>query len=277
MTKTIVITGASDGIGAAAARELVSLGEHVVVVGRSLMKTKAIAEELGVDYFTADFAKLSEVRTLAANLKKKYKTIDVLANNAGGMLDSSSKTEDGFGLAFQVNYLAPFLLTHLLLDTLIASKATIINTSSMAHLRAGSLRFDDLAHSIRHSGWGAYASVKLLNILFTREFNAQYAHKGVSAVAFHPGVVKTSFGTEGSKLVKAFYSSWLASVVFLTPAQGADTLVWLATHEAKTDWKPGEYYVKRKIAATSREARNTKLATKVWHDTLKLLDLPDAE
>lgn len=273
MTKTIVITGASDGIGAAAARELVALGEHVVVVGRSPMKTKAIAEELGVDYFTADFAKLSEVRAFAANLKKKYKRIDVLANNAGGMLDSSSKTEDGFGLAFQVNYLAPFLLTYLLLDRLTASGATIINTSSMAHLRAGPLRFDDLAHSIRHSGWGAYAGVKLLNILFTREFKVRYARKGVSAVAFHPGVVKTSFGTEGSKLVRAFYGSWLASAIFLTPAQGADTLVWLATHEANKDWKPGEYYVKRKVAQTSREARDMKLATKVWNETLTLLDL----
>lgn len=273
MTKTIVITGASDGIGAAAARELVGLGEHVVIVGRSPAKTKAIAQELGVDYFTADFAKLSEVRALAAHLKKKYKTIDVLANNAGGMVDPSAKTVDGFGLAFQVNYLAPFLLTYLLLDTLTASRATIINTSSMAHLRAGPLRFDDLAHSIGHSGWGAYAGVKLLNILFTREFNTRYGRTGMSAVAFHPGVVKTSFGTEGSKLVKSFYGSWLASVVFLSPSQGADTLVWLATHEAKKDWKPGEYYVKRKVAQTSREARDAKLAAKVWRDTLELLEL----
>ena len=273
MTKTIVITGASDGIGAAAARELVKHGQKVVIVGRSLEKTKAIAKELGVDYFTADFSKLDEVRKLAASLKKKYKKIDVLANNAGGMINPQQTTVDGFGLAFQVNYLAPFLLTHLLLDTLIASKATIINTSSMAHLRAGTLRFDELSRAIKQSGWGAYSAVKLLNILFTRELNQKYADKGVSAVAFHPGVVKTSFGTEGSKLVKAFYGSWVASAVFLTPAQGADTLVWLATHEAKTDWVPGEYYVKKKIAATSRDARDENLAETVWNDTMTLLDL----
>ena len=275
MIKTIVITGASDGIGAAAARELVKQGQKVVVVGRSLEKTKAIAKELGVDYFTADFSKLDEVRKLAADLKKKYKTIDVLANNAGGMINPQQTTVDGFGLAFQVNYLAPFLLTHLLLDTLIASKANIINTSSMAHLRAGTLRFDELSRAIKQSGWGAYAGVKLLNILFTREFNKKYAGKGVSAVAFHPGVVKTSFGTEGSKLVKAFYGSWIASAVFLTPAQGADTLVWLARHEANEDWIPGEYYVKRKIAATSRDARDAELAKTVWNDTMKLLDLTE--
>lgn len=274
MTKTIVITGASDGIGAAAARELVKQGQKVVVVGRSPEKTKAIAKELGVDYFTADFAKLHDVRKLAYDLKKKYKTIDVLANNAGGMMDPLATTTDGFGLAFQVNYLAPFLLTHLLLDTLIASKATIINTSSRAHNGAGKLRFDELARGDKHSGWGAYASVKLLNILFTRGFNEQYADKGVYAVAFHPGVVKTSFGTDGSKLVKAFYSSKLADMMFLTPAQGADTLVWLATHEPKNDWTPGEYYVKRKVAPMSQSARDMQLALNVWYETLKLLDIP---
>jgi len=274
MTKTIVITGASDGIGAAAARELVKQGQHVVVLGRSPEKTKAIAEELGVDYFTADFAKLHEVRKLAADLKKNYKTIDVLANNAGGVMDPLKTTSDGFGLAFQVNYLAPFLLTHLLLDTLIASKATIINTSSRAHTAAGKLRFDELARGDKYSSWGAYSAVKLLNILFTRGFNEQYADKGVYAVAFHPGVVKTSFGTDGSKLVKAFYSSKLADLMFLTPAQGADTLVWLATHEPKKDWTPGEYYVKRKVAKMTRDARDMTLAVNVWYDTLKLLDIP---
>jgi len=274
MKKTIVITGASDGIGAAAARELVKQGENVVIVGRSPEKTKAIAEELGADYFTADFSKLSDVRKLASELKRNYKTIDVLANNAGGMMDPLKTTVDGYGLSFQVNYLAPFLLTHLLLDTLIASKATIINTSSRAHTGAGKLRFDELARGDKHSSWGAYSSVKLLNILFTRGFNEQYADKGVFAVAFHPGVVKTSFGTDGSRLTKAFYSSWLASALFLTPAEGADTLVWLATHTPKQDWTPGEYYVKRKVAPMSRSARDMQLAVSVWYDTLKLLNIP---
>lgn len=274
MTKTIVITGASDGIGAAAARELVKQGQSVVIVGRSPEKTKAIAEELKSDYFIADFAKLGEVRKLAAELKKKYKKIDVLANNAGGMMDASAKTEDGFGLAFQVNYLAPFLLTHLLLDTPLASKATIINTSSRAHTGAGKLRFEELSRGESHSGWGAYAAVKLLNILFTRALNELYAIKGVYAVAFHPGVVKTSFGTDGSKLVKSFYSSKLADLMFLTPAQGADTLVWLAMHEPKKDWTPGEYYVKRKVAPMTRNARDMTLAVTVWYKTLALLGIP---
>jgi NAD(P)-dependent dehydrogenase (short-subunit alcohol dehydrogenase family) len=269
MTRTIVITGASDGIGAAAARELVKQGEKVVIVGRSPEKTKKIAKELGTDFFIADFAKLSEIRRLAEGLKAKYKTIDVLANNAGGMVDAKAVTEDGFGMAFQVNYLAPFLLTNLLLDTLVASKATVISTSSMAHTGAGKLRFDELSHGLKHSGWGAYAGVKLLNILFTRELHKRYASKDISAVAFHPGVVRTSFGSEGSSLVKWFYGSRLAKKVFLTPAQGADTLVWLATHTAKS----GEYYIKRKVAKATATAMDAKLATSVWNKTVKLLGL----
>ncbi len=274
MTKTIVITGASDGIGAAAARELVRLGHNVIIVGRSAQKTKAIARELNANFYIADFAKLSDVHKLAVDLKKKYKTVDVLVNNAGGIVDAEATTRDGFGLAFQVNYLAPFVLTHLLLKTLVKSKATVINTSSRAHEGARRLRFDDLARGEKHSGWRAYASVKLLNILFTRELNKKYAAKGISAVAFHPGVVQTSFGAEGSSLVKWFYSSRLAKAKFLTPLQGADTLVWLATHTAKKDWQPGEYYIKRKATKTSRIALDAQLAASVWDDTLALLDMP---
>lgn len=273
MTKTIVITGASDGIGAAAARELVRVGEKVVIVGRSPEKTKKIAKELGTDFFIADFAKLSDVRRLAEGLKKNYTTINVLANNAGGMMDPNQVTEDGFGLAFQVNYLAPFLLTHLMLDTLVTSKASIINTSSRAHFSSGTLRFDELAHGGKYSDWAAYSSVKLLNILFTRQLAKRYNSKGISAVAFHPGVVNTSFGLDGSSLVKSLYSSRLAKTFFLTPAEGADTLVWLATHAAKKDWTPGEYYVKRKIAKTSRDAQSVTLADSVWDATMNLLKL----
>ncbi len=250
-------------------------GEKVVVVGRSPEKTKAIARELGTDFFIADFARLSEVRKLAADLKKKHKTIDVLANNAGGVVDPKTVTEDGFGLAFQVNYLAPFLLTHLMLDTLVASNATVINTASMAHQGARTLRFDELSRGIKHSGWGSYASVKLLNILFTRELDKRYAGKGISTAAFHPGVVRTSFGTGGSPVIKWFYGSWLAKKLFLTPAEGADTLVWLATHAPKKDWKPGEYFIKRKVATPTTLARDAKLATTVWRDTLKQLNITE--
>ncbi|GHH00833.1 SDR family NAD(P)-dependent oxidoreductase [Comamonas sp. JC664] len=131
MSQTIVITGASDGIGAAAARELCAQGHKVVVVGRSPAKTREVATALGADFFVADFARFSEVRELADALRTAYPRIDVLANNAGGVFSQRALTEDGHELTFQVNHLSPFLLTLSLLDTLTASKARVVQTSSL--------------------------------------------------------------------------------------------------------------------------------------------------
>src|SRR5208337_2631878 len=124
--RTIVITGASDGIGAAAARRLRRSGDNVVVVGRSESKTAAVAAELDADYFVADFADLSQVRALADKIRSEYPRIDVLGNNAGGMFTNIHKTADGHEVTFQVNYMAPFLLTTQLLEVLVGSRATIV-------------------------------------------------------------------------------------------------------------------------------------------------------
>src|SRR6185312_5196011 len=144
MPRTTVITGASDGIGAAAAKMLAYPGDTLVLVGRSPSKTKAIAEELEADYFLADFTELSQVRALAAALAEKYPRIDVLANNAGGIMGHRELTVDGHEKTFQVNHLAPFLLTTLLIDRLAVSRATIINTSSAAHKAMARFDIDDL-------------------------------------------------------------------------------------------------------------------------------------
>src|SRR6202046_4554258 len=146
MSKTIVITGASDGIGAAGARQLHKDGHRVVIVGRSPAKSQAVARELGADHFLADFTSLGDVRTLAAGLYLACPRIDVLVNNAGGIFGDRAKTVDGFEKTFQVNHLAPFLLTHLLLDKLIASDASVIQTSSFAARLTGKIEMDDLEH-----------------------------------------------------------------------------------------------------------------------------------
>ncbi|MCU6481992.1 NAD(P)-dependent dehydrogenase (short-subunit alcohol dehydrogenase family) [Arthrobacter silviterrae] len=263
MSRTIVITGASDGIGAAAATMLANPGDTLVVVGRSAQKTQAVAKELEADFFLADFTDLAQVRGLAEKLGNKYPRIDVLANNAGGIMGARELTVDGHEKTFQVNHLAPFLLTTLLIEKLVASRATVINTSSMAHRIMAKYDIDDLDAVKKYSANAAYGNAKLDNILFTIELQRRYGDHGVSAAAFHPGVVGSGFSAESNRVTKFMYGSLMRRFM-LTPAQGADTLVWLATTVPGEDWEPGKYYAKRKVATPTRTAQDPALARQLW-------------
>ncbi|HEX9982463.1 MAG TPA: SDR family NAD(P)-dependent oxidoreductase [Thermoanaerobaculia bacterium] len=256
--KTIVITGGSSGIGASAARALRAQGHTVVITGRS-PETTRLASSIGADAYLVDFAKLSDVRAFAEKLLAKYRRIDVLVNNVGGVVNTRQLTVDGHEKTFQVNHLGGFLLTLLLRERLEASNATIINTASKAHQMGGRLDFDDLENAKRYSAWNAYGSAKLMNILHAAELNRRF--KGIRAVSFHPGVVATGFAREGSSALKALYSGLLAKMFMISPEKGADTLVWLAT---STDWTPGEYYVKRKPGKRSRQSRDVDGASRLW-------------
>ncbi|AIY03407.1 hypothetical protein ART_3808 [Arthrobacter sp. PAMC 25486] len=267
MPRTTVITGASDGIGAAAAKMLAYPGDTLVLVGRSSSKTKAIADELDADYFLADFTELAQVRALAAALAEKYPRIDVLANNAGGIMGPREVTVDGHEKTFQVNHLAPFLLTTLLIEQLVAARATVINTSSGAHKAMSRFDIDDLDAEKHYGANAAYGNAKLANILFTKELHRRYGDHGVNAAAFHPGVVGSNFSAESTGMLRHVYGS-MARQFMLSPAQGADTLVWLATTQPGEDWAPGEYYVRRKPARSSRQAKDRALALQLWeHST----------
>ncbi|HEY0216414.1 MAG TPA: SDR family NAD(P)-dependent oxidoreductase, partial [Cellulomonas sp.] len=182
-TRTIVVTGASDGIGAAAARLLAQdPANRLVLVGRSAVKTAAVAVETGAAYsFTADFAELDQVRRLAEDLRGACDRIDVLANNAGGIFSGPVLTVDGIERTFQVNHLAPYLLTRLLRDTLARSGASVVATSSVGARLFGRLELDDLDGREHFSPHRAYGTGKLANILFTTELQARWGADGVSA------------------------------------------------------------------------------------------------
>lgn len=221
MSRTIVITGASDGIGAAAARQLHKDGNRVVLVGRSPQKIERVTQDIGVEYFLADFTRLDDVRGLAADLDSRYDRIDVLANNAVGVFGDRKKTVDGFEQTIEINHLAPFLLTHLLMDKLIESNASVIQTSSACARIAGKLDIDDLDQDRNYSPIRAYGTAKLPNILFTKELHRRYHAKGLSAAAFHPGTVATSFGSgTTSRLMKFITSFPLSRATFITPRKG---------------------------------------------------------
>ncbi|WP_338180179.1 SDR family NAD(P)-dependent oxidoreductase [Jatrophihabitans sp.] len=266
MPKTIVITGASDGIGAAAARLLHQDGHTVVVVGRSPDKTRQVADSIGADHLVADFTDLKSVRELASLLGHQYPTIDVLANNAGGVFGAHETTVDGFEKTLQVNHLAPFLLTTLLLPVLIRSKATVIQTASIAARLYGKLDIEDLGNDRNHSPNKAYGDAKLDNILFTRELDARYGSKGISAVAFHPGVIRSGFAADTTSLsMRLTYGNPLVRRFLGSVQQGADQLVWLAETQPGVTWEPGRYYEKRRIATRiNPQSTDSDLARRLW-------------
>ncbi|WP_104089162.1 SDR family NAD(P)-dependent oxidoreductase [Arthrobacter sp. GMC3] len=268
--RTIVITGASSGIGEAAARTLAQTGDTIVVVGRSAKRTQAVADDIGADYFIADFERLDEVRDLARALKSRYPRIDVLANNAGGIMGPRALTMDGFEKTLQVNHLAPFLLTTLLLDVLVSSEARVINTSSVAHKLFGKLDIDDLDAGKKYSANRAYGNAKLANILFTKELHRRFAATGLTAAAFHPGGVATNFSAGSASFMRFAYGSGMRSYM-LTPAQGAQTLVWLAVGQPGLDWESGGYYAKRKTARVSQQANDALLAADLWERSERMV------
>ena len=275
--KTIVLTGASDGIGAAAARQLVANGHTVALVGRSPQKTQALATELGADHFIADFTQLAEVRTLAAALTDAYPRIDVLVNNAGGIFGDQTRTVDGFEKTLQVNHLAPFLLTTLMMDTLIASRASIVNTASVAARLFGTIDLNDLNNDAKYSANKAYGDAKLANILFAKELFRRFGHDGISAVSFHPGTVRTNFASDTTSLMRLMYQSPLARLAGLISSEkGAEPLIWLAEGTAGRDWESGEYYEKQKPATTNPQAADAELAARLWDRSVELLGITAA-
>ncbi len=269
--KTIVITGASDGIGAAAARLLKSMGHTVVIVGRSREKTQRLAAELRAPFHLVDYAELSQVRRLAAELGR-YDRIDVLANNAGGALSAKEITADGFEKTFQVNYLAPFLLTSLLRDKLCDCRATVIQTSSVAaNLFGAGLNLENLNYETNYTAVRAYGEAKLENILFTRELHRRFGEKGLHAVAFEPGLVRSNFASESVLFFKLIYRTPLKYALTITPKRSAERLVRLAVGEPDRDFRCGEVYSrKRKMPVLFRDA-DGRAARELWDRTEEML------
>ncbi|SFR83778.1 Short-chain dehydrogenase [Agromyces sp. CF514] len=275
--KVIVITGASDGIGRAAARRLHADGHEVVVVGRSPQKTRSLADELGVEHHVADFADLASARSLAADLVARHPRIDVLANNAGGIFGRQrAVTVDGHEMTFQVDYLAPFLLTQHLMPTLVASKATVINTSSLANRIFSRFDLDDLESERRYRPIRAYGNAKLAQVLFTKELERRYGAEGVTSTAFHPGAIATNFSVDEGTGMAGLYRWRLRDLVMQSPEQGASTLVFLAEGEPGVDYPTGLYYTRSRPARASRLADDADLARDLWDRSVAMLEAAPA-
>jgi NAD(P)-dependent dehydrogenase (short-subunit alcohol dehydrogenase family) len=277
--KVCVVTGATSGIGKAAAAALAGLGATVVLVGRDRGRTEAAAADIGPASASppraevADLASLEQVRGLAGRLAG-LERIDVLINNAGLVLGERRITPDGFEHVFALNHLAPFLLTNLLLPELTASApARVVTVTSDAH-SAARLDLSDPNLERGWDSWRSYANSKLANILFTRELARRLDGTGVTASCAHPGVVRTGFGRESRPLLKLGIT--IARPFMASPDRGADTIVYLAS-SPDVAGQTGGYYVKRQRREPSAAARDDAAAGKLWEISEKLTGLAPAQ
>jgi NAD(P)-dependent dehydrogenase (short-subunit alcohol dehydrogenase family) len=269
---TVILTGATRGIGQAAATELAARGAELGLVGRDPERVRATAEQArasgggaAVHEHVADLARMDEVRRLGAELLEAYPSIDVLANNAGAMFTSRHVTSDGFEQTFALNHLAPFLLTSLLLDRLTAAGGRVVTTASDAH-KSGSLNLDDLqSERGRFRPGRVYGTSKLCNVLFTREL--QRRNPSIAANCFHPGVIRTGFGKNDGTLARIGLT--LAGPFLRSPQSGAGSLVWLALDPAAGELH-GQYLEKQRPVAPSAEAQDDALAAALWKHSEEL-------
>jgi len=270
--RTVVVSGASSGIGAAAARRFAAAGATVVPLGRDPERTGALAAELGVEPVLADFTRFADVRRAAAEVLERCDRIDVLANNAGGTFPERVVTEDGHEKTFQVNHLSTFLLTALLRERVEATPgARVITTSSRAS-SFGRVDLGDLDSAVgRYRGFRVYGTTKLMNVLFTRELSRRLEGTA-TASCFHPGVVGTAFGAD-TPVVRVLYRPPLSRLLTITSEEGAAPLLALATRP-DPETVDGAYLDRFVIGRTSRQADDVELARGLWERSAAAVGVP---
>ncbi|HEX8994978.1 MAG TPA: SDR family oxidoreductase [Ktedonobacterales bacterium] len=267
--KTILITGATGGIGFIAARALAEMGATTVIVGRDRQRAEAsvaqIQRETGnasVSALVADLSSLADVRQLAETFSSTYPRLDVLLNNAGALFLSRQTTVDGYERTFALNHLAPFLLTNLLLDRLKSdAPSRVVTVASMAH-QGQRIDFADVNRSARrYLAMNAYGESKLANIMFTYALARRLEGANVTANTLHPGFVATGFGKNNGAWSKVVMG--LVSPFAISPEQGAQTSIYLASSPEVTAVS-GQYFIKRAPAKSSPASYDVAAQERLW-------------
>jgi retinol dehydrogenase 14 len=278
--RTVLVTGATAGIGKATALGLATMGARLAITGRDARRTEDAAREIRaagggqVDVFFADLSAQAEVRRLAEQILQTLSRIDVLINNVGGYWNTRHPTADGLERTFAVNHLAPFLLTNLLLDRLQQSApARVVTVSSNAHAQ-GRIDFDDLQGKRVYSGARAYNQSKLANVLFSYELARRLQDTSVTANALHPGVVSTSFGADDPATVQRVFIPFLRRFM-KTPAQGAATSVHLAS-APDLEHVTGRYFADSKPKKSAQRSYDEAAAIRLWQVSADLVGLTAA-
>jgi retinol dehydrogenase-14 len=275
--KTVLVTGGTGGIGRATAMGLAMMGANLGITGRDRGRTEQAAAEIRtasggqVDMFVADLSSQSEVRRLADEVLQACPRLDVLVNNVGGYWNTRHVTADGLERTFALDYLAPFLLTNLLLDRLKQSApARVVTVASNAHT-TGRIDFDDLQSERSYSGSRAYSQSKLGNVLFTYELARRLQATSVTANALHPGVVSTSFGAEDPGGVQRLFVPFVRPFL-KTPVQGAATSILLAS-SPDLEQVSGRYFANSKPKRSSKASYDQTAAARLWQVSAELVGL----
>ena len=275
--QTVLITGATSGIGRATALGLATMGAHVAITGRDRGRTEDAARDISaagglkVDAFVGDLSSQAQVRRLASEVLDGLGRIDVLVNNVGGYWSTRHVTADGLERTFALNHLAPFLLTNLLLDRLEQSApARVVTVASNAHA-TGRIDFDDLRGDRSYSGGRAYSQSKLANVLFTYQLARRLVGSAVTANALHPGVVRTSFGAEDPARIQRLLVPFLRPVM-KSPTEGAATSIHLAS-SPELEQVSGRYFANRRPTRSSTRSYDQAVAARLWEASADLVRL----
>src|SRR5882672_7405877 len=269
--KTVVITGATSGIGQVAAEQLAAMGARLVLVARDKTRGEAALARLrnlkpGVAHSIhyADLSHLAEMKRVAAEIAAAEPRIDVLINNAGALFATRHVTEDGLELTFALNHMSYFVLTQGLRERLLASApARVVNTSSDAH-KGKQIDFADLQSANNYTGFTVYGRSKLCNILYTSELARGLAGTGVTANCLHPGFVATRFGDESGGLLS--FGVRMAKYFAISQEKGAATIVYLASSDEVAQ-ASGGYYYKCKKATPTKQGRDDESAKRLWQES----------
>ena len=277
--KVCLLTGATSGIGKATALGLAQMGATVVMVSRDRARGEAAQAEIktksgnaAVDLLLADLSAQQSIRQLAENFQQRYTQLHVLINNAGLFMLRRRTTVDGLEMTFAVDYLAPFLLTNLLLDVLKASApARIVNVSSATH-EAGYIKLDDLQAEHHYRSMRAYGQAKLAVVLFTYELARRLQGTGVTANCLHPGFVATNIGQSGMGLASRIVTR-LIFTFGISPQEGAKTSLYLAS-SPEVEGVTGKYFVKGIPQRSAPISYDKSLQRQLWEESVKLVNLP---
>jgi retinol dehydrogenase 12 len=273
--RTILVTGATNGIGLVTARELSRMGGQVTILSRNAEKCAVIAASIATDtgnpveFISSDLSTLDGIAQAAAEFKKRHTHLDILVNNAGGFIINRIVTPDGLEMTFALNHLNYFLLTYLLLDLLKSGKQSrVVNVASGAHIRMDSMDFENLQGERKYTAWTAYAQSKLANLLFTYELARRLDGSGVTVNALHPGYVDTGFARNNG-LIYNIGAKLSARIFGRSPEAGAQTSIYLAS-SPEVAGVTGAYFHDCKQMPSSPASYNKEDAVKLWNISLAL-------